>query len=369
MTPGLHEVGGAAKRSRLLARGLSRRGWDVRVITRTGSGRWLRVRREPNLVVVEVPGFGAGRLGALPFALVGIPLSLVWGRRAHAFLAVQLMSTTTVAGTCAIACRRPWFAATTTSGALGESAYISSRRSSGMRVRLLRRATAVIAQTPVAAREVAALVPEATITVVPNPVEVPAERPPLTGLPRAMFSGRFSDEKDLPRLLDAWRAVAQDEPAATLTLVGHGGDHRSVEAAVRAQVAHDPVLTRSVTFTGWVADVTPHLVAHDVYVFPSRSEGMSNSLLEACAHGRVCVVSDIDANKAVVGEDYPLLFSAGDTGDLERTLRIALHEQVPRTAAVEHLAARMRSFSTDTVLDRLEELLHAAARGPRHQLS
>ncbi len=90
---------------------------------------------------------------------------------------------------------------------------------------------------------------------------------------------------------------------------------------MRHRVSDDPVLPHSVTFTGWVADVAPLLAGSDVYVLPSLAEDMSNSLLEACAWGRVVVASDIASNRAVLGNDEPLLFIAGDTLSLVEALR------------------------------------------------
>jgi glycosyltransferase involved in cell wall biosynthesis len=51
---------------------------------------------------------------------------------------------------------------------------------------------------------------------------------------------------------------------------------------------------------GEVTDVEPYLRAADVFVLPSRDEGMSIALLEAMAVGLPAVASDIPGNRAVV---------------------------------------------------------------------
>jgi glycosyltransferase involved in cell wall biosynthesis len=369
VTPGFNEVGGAARRSALLARGLAARGWDVRVVTRAGTGRRPTVTRSDRLLAVEIPGFGAGRLGALPFLVVGLPLAVVWGLRARAFLAVQLMSTATVAGLAATLTGRPWVASSTTSGELGETQYLLTRRTALLRHRLFDGVARLVAQTDGAAVELCQLVPADRITVIPNPVVLPDPVPPLTGSRSALFTGRFSVEKDLPRLLVAWRPLAAADPALRLVLAGAGGAYRSVEDEVRQAVSADPVLDGCVSLPGWVQDVAPLLRTHDVYVFASLSEGMSNSLLEACAAGRVVVASAIGPNVSVVGEDYPLLFPPGDTVALREALRRALYDDGARAAAVAHLAARMPTMSVDSVLDQVEEVLLDAADRSRHQLA
>jgi glycosyltransferase involved in cell wall biosynthesis len=58
-----------------------------------------------------------------------------------------------------------------------------------------------------------------------------------------------------------------------------------------------------VHFTGGVTDVRPPLAAMDVFVLPSRAEGMSNALLEAMAAARPCVATAVGGNGEVVSAD------------------------------------------------------------------
>jgi hypothetical protein len=107
-TPGHTEKGGVGPRSRLMAEGLSRRGWEVKVVTRAGALHWPVVRSAPAIKVVELPGFGRRRLGAVLFLFAAVPMGVLWGIRASALISVQLMSTTTAAGVCSVLLRRPY---------------------------------------------------------------------------------------------------------------------------------------------------------------------------------------------------------------------------------------------------------------------
>jgi len=98
-----------------------------------------------------------------------------------------------------------------------------------------------------------------------------------------------------------------------------------------------------------------------VFVLPSRSEGMSNALLEACAWGRVVVASDIPSNRAVLGDGYPLLFPPGDAEALAECLARALDPLDPvRGVAAGLVRERTGEFSTEAVVGDLEELIDAA---------
>ncbi|WP_406347332.1 glycosyltransferase [Streptomyces sp. NBC_00648] len=135
--------------------------------------------------------------------------------------------------------------------------------------------------------------------VVPNGVDLDRYRPPAPGEnPRARLTalqgvdadaplvvcvGRLCRQKGQDVLLDAWRELSAELPAARLVLVGDGPD----EAALRA--AAPP----SVLFAGAVDDVTPWYRAADVVVLPSRWEGMALAPLEAMACQKPVVVTDV----------------------------------------------------------------------------
>ncbi len=370
-----HDAGGIAKRSKLLASGLAARGWRVHVIARATELRRFRLVRSSNLTILEVPGFGHDRAAALLYLACGVPVGLTWGLRASAFLSIKLFSSATAAALCSGALRRPFVALATTSGPMGEVASLLgatkiaerdrglSLRQLGLdaRRRLLCRATFLVAQTPTAAHELNRLVPTHRIATIPTPVEQ-VEAPRLNGGRRALFAGRLSKDKDLVTLLQAWTVVVAQRPDAQLTLAGAGGQHEPVEGELRRIVAGDELLLSTVKFTGWVPDVRPLLVESDVFVFPSLplQEGMSNALLEACAWGRVVVASDIPANRAVVGDEYPLLFPPGNSGALAVALLRAFEDEETRKEVRTQVTDRAATFSIDSVLERLEQLVEMA---------
>ena len=71
---------------------------------------------------------------------------------------------------------------------------------------------------------------------------------------------------------------------------------RSWAEALRHRAAAD---TR-IRFLGRSSDSMNFLAALDVFVLPSRSEGMSNSLLEAMASGLPCIATDVGANRSLL---------------------------------------------------------------------
>lgn len=362
-TPSASHEGGAGKHTRVIATGLADRGWEVTVIAREAEGRLLVRSRVGGARLIEIPGFGRRRLGAIAYLALAVPLGLARGRGA-VYVSLELASQGLAATICATLARRRYIGFSFSSGLRGEVELFRGSRLWPLRRALLRRASWLVGQTPAAAAELGAILEEERLAVVPTPVEA-VDAPPLSGEPRALFTGRLTAGKGLDRLLDAWELVLDRVPDARLTIAGSsegsGWGWPPVEDELRSRVAASPRLHNSVYLTGWVSDVAGLLAVNDVYVYPSLSEGMSNALLEAGSWLRVVVASDLPANRAVLGDRYPLLFPVDDVAAIAARLLEGLGDEDAREAALAQLRARMPAFHTDAVLDRIEALLEGPA--------
>ena len=112
-----------------------------------------------------------------------------------------------------------------------------------------------------------------------------------------LFAGNLVPTKGVDVLAEAFFAALDDGTADRLVLVGDGplaADIRSRIEAHAASFEHaDP--TGRVTLTGRLhqRDLARWMAAADVFVLPSRNEGLGLVLLEAMACGTPCVGSDV----------------------------------------------------------------------------
>ena len=99
--------------------------------------------------------------------------------------------------------------------------------------------------------------------------------------------GRFNPQKNHPFLLDIFAALLKKEPTAVLLLVGGGEDMPVIQAKAQARgiAGHG-------RFHGVRRDVAAQKQAMDVFVFPSRYEGLPVKMVEAQADGLPCLISD-----------------------------------------------------------------------------
>jgi len=125
--------------------------------------------------------------------------------------------------------------------------------------------------------------------------------------------GRFSYQKNHPYLLEIFRAVLQKQDEAVLMLIGTGED----EAKVR-ELAKQLGVSEKVRFLGSQADVSPFYQAMDVFVMPSRFEGVPLTGVEAQYALLPCVFSDRVPKEVAFTERcsfVPLEKSAGEWAD------------------------------------------------------
>jgi len=109
--------------------------------------------------------------------------------------------------------------------------------------------------------------------------------------------GRLAAVKDQASLVRAFARLAAEHPETILLIVGDGRCRSSLQALA----AQSGVAPR-VRFLGERGDVPRLLRAMDVFVLPSRAEGMSNTLLEAMASGLPIVATRVGGNSEIVAD-------------------------------------------------------------------
>jgi sugar transferase (PEP-CTERM/EpsH1 system associated) len=129
--------------------------------------------------------------------------------------------------------------------------------------------------------------------------------------------GNLLPVKDHMTLLKAFDRIAGISQACRLVLFGEGSERPTLEAFADAH----PEWRKRVTFLGSSNRVGEMLNGLDVYVLPSVSEGISNSLLEAMATGLPVVATATGGNpEVIIDGESGLLFPVGDSERLANIL-------------------------------------------------
>jgi glycosyltransferase involved in cell wall biosynthesis len=160
-------------------------------------------------------------------------------------------------------------------------------------------------------------------------------------------------EKDLMTLVNAFHRVRDMRAGLRLLIVGQGVLREPLEQRVR-----ELNLTAQCHFEPATADVPGWMRQMDIFVLPSRSEALSNSLMEAMATACAPVASRVGGNPELVdGERTGLLFKPGDDADLAECLRrLILNDGLRRSLALAASERMRREFSLESAAGRLAEI-------------
>lgn len=167
--------------------------------------------------------------------------------------------------------------------------------------------------------------------------------------------GRLAAVKGFDTALKAFAEVLRRHPDTHLILVGDGPELPSLRAAL----SHMPVPDR-VHLVGHRDQVLPWYAAMDLYMNSSRSEGLSQSIIEAMSMGLPILATDVGDNGHLVGtgsEACGLICPPDSAAELARAMQrlqenLSLRSQFSRSAIRSHA----KYYSEERFHNRIEQL-------------
>lgn len=176
---------------------------------------------------------------------------------------------------------------------------------------------------------------------------------------------RLEPVKDIPTLLEALAALPPLCDNWRLLIAGDGSQAGMLRQLVNGRAE----LRRRVSFLGEIREIAQFLNSVDLYVLPSISEGISNSLLEAMATELPVIASAVGGNPEVVVDNRSgMLFPVSNVKALGSKIALLLGSPELRRRLARGAAERVRSeFSLESMVARYEDLYSSvhARRGGR----
>lgn len=182
------------------------------------------------------------------------------------------------------------------------------------------------------------------------------------GLPENRFlvgtAGRLVAIKDQALLLRTAKILVQHGSDLCVALAGDGPELESLKA-----LAASLSLSDRVYFLGASRNIAAFLNTLDVFVLPSVSEGMSNTVLEAMSSGLPVVATRVGGNPELI-EDHTsgLLFRVGEEAELaEHLSNLAADPQLRHALGASARARILREYRLDGMVDRYRNLYRQLA--------
>lgn len=209
------------------------------------------------------------------------------------------------------------------------------------------------------------------ISVIPNGIDVdlfkPTERQSVEqkkeelGLDKDIFIvgtvGRLDPIKDHRNLIEAFKIAEKYMPAAKLLIAGDGPLMDSLKLKVESLK-----LQEKVKFLGERNDIVELLNVFDLFVLPSKSEGVSLTLLEAMAARKPIIATDVAGNKEILehGKDGYLVPACSTEKLSEAILYLAKNPAMAfklRNAA--YVKVRQK-YSLENMISRYQDIYASA---------
>ncbi len=169
--------------------------------------------------------------------------------------------------------------------------------------------------------------------------------------------------KGVDVLLAAFAALPPEQASSHLVCVGCRPEHWEPDIARLG-------LMGRVHCTGRVEDVADHLAILDLFVLPSRSESLPNTLMEAICLGLPAVATSVGGVPELI-RGSGLLAPPDDAAALAAAMARLLGDDAERAAMAQASRALAPEFSLDHKVDRMEAIFtdllqrrgHAARAG------
>jgi alpha-1,3-rhamnosyl/mannosyltransferase len=177
--------------------------------------------------------------------------------------------------------------------------------------------------------------------------------------PYVLFMGTIEPRKNLPVLVRAFDAAAEDDPELALVVAGAAGWGVDAFDESLARAHHRGRVRR----LGYVTDGQRRdlLAGAAALAYPSRYEGFGFPPLEAMAAGVPVVAARSGAIPEVVG-DAAVLVDPDDVDALAAALLAVVRDPDQRRALVTRGRAQLARFSWARMSDELAALYHRLAR-------
>ena len=361
-------VSGAENQCQLISERLKTQGIDIAILTRRYQG--LKYFEEINKVpVYRIPTLSKGIVASITFTIFSILWLFRYGKRFHVFHCHQALSPTTIGIMGKILWRKKVITKIACTGEYGDISEIRRFPLLSLRKQILKRVDTFVSLNPEAKKELIELgLAEFNLIDIPNGVDlktyVPVSEETKFNLRNKLglsskgslviFVGRLAPQKGIETLFYAWAGVIKKlrDKESQLILLGRGPQESYLYGLIKRLD-----LNSSVALLGWKDNAVEYLQASDIFVLPSVSEGLSNSLLEAMACGLTVIATDNPGNRLVIknGENG-LLVTIGDTQELSQAIISCIRTDTGKQLGKKARKVVEEKFSLQSVVERYKNL-------------
>jgi glycosyltransferase involved in cell wall biosynthesis len=111
--------------------------------------------------------------------------------------------------------------------------------------------------------------------------------------------GRLDYQKNYEFLIEVFPEILKIKPGSIAIIIGEGPERKKLENLIKKTN-----LKEKIFLIGALKDASKYIKAFDLFVLPSRYEGLSITLIEALFAQIPILASDVGGNKEIAGENF-----------------------------------------------------------------
>jgi glycosyltransferase involved in cell wall biosynthesis len=190
------------------------------------------------------------------------------------------------------------------------------------------------------------------ITVIPNPITINGSKKTSCTNKQAIAVGRYTLQKGIDLLIEAWKKVNEKHPEWLLNIYGSGDKSAYENMAIKYQ------LTGSINLHHATKDIIEKYLESSIYVLSSRYEGLPLVLMEAMSVGLPCVAFACPCGpKDIIhdGEDG-ILCEDGNVDQLAEGICKLIEDEEQRKKMGINAAINIQRFTLDNIMQQWDNL-------------
>jgi glycosyltransferase involved in cell wall biosynthesis len=163
--------------------------------------------------------------------------------------------------------------------------------------------------------------------------------------------GRFMDVKNHAMILKTFAMFSKRHMDAKLQLIGEGELRKDM-----VHLAQELGVENSVEFVGLQSNVYPWLHNADIFILPSKFEGMPMTLLEAMGTGLPIIASAVGGVPDMLTDGESAMLIKPESEQLLASLEMLYHDESIRRVLGQKALQRSFAFSSETMAQRYIEI-------------
>jgi len=195
------------------------------------------------------------------------------------------------------------------------------------------------------------------ISHIPNMIKIPNilkfSLPQFQKIPVIGTMGRFDRIKGIDIFVESLNLLKQKKIEFKAIIAGDGVEYHNIKTLIK-----DLNLQNDIELLGWIDDKEKFYNSIDIFCMPSRYESFGIVILEAFAHSKPVIISDLLGPREIVEPDVNgLIFKPGNTIELAEKIEFLLNNRDIAQTIAKNGFEKVKAYDIENIASRINNVI------------